>query len=165
MTPARVLDCRPAILDETCARAETFLREMEDEPATQFKLIPRRTPNTLNSAFQNVPQLKERGAADNPLHMHPDDMTDLGLRHDGRVEVTSASGRLVAAVAADPNLRRRVVAMTHGFGNAGVPGMRVAQRHPGVNVNVLTPSGAGSFDPISGMSQLTGIPVTLRPVP
>lgn len=37
--------------------------------------------------------------------------------------------------------------------------MPVAQSMPGVNVNALSPSGAGSFDPIGGMSQLTGIPV------
>jgi hypothetical protein len=31
-------------------------------------------------------------------------------------------------------------------------------------VNVLGPSGAGSFEPVSGMLQLTGIPVEVAPV-
>ena len=37
--------------------------------------------------------------------------------------------------------------------------MPVAQAMPGVNVNALSPTGVGSFDPIGGMGHLTGIPV------
>jgi hypothetical protein len=59
----------------------------------------------------------------------------------------------------DEHLRRGVVSMTHGFGHEGASGMPVAQAHPGVNVNRLTPTGPGSFDPLSGMAHLTGIPV------
>jgi hypothetical protein len=40
--------------------------------------------------------------------------------------------------------------------------MPVAQRFAGVNVNVLTPTGPGTFDPVSTMSQLTGIPVEVE---
>ena len=49
--------------------------------------------------------------------------------------------------------------MTHGFGFAANPNLPVAHAHPGVNVNIVTPKGPGSFDPLSGMAQLTGIPV------
>ena len=38
----------------------------------------------------------------------------------------------------------------------------LAQAAPGVNVNVLSPTGPGRFDPIGGMSQLTGIPVEVE---
>ena len=72
---------------------------------------------------------------------------------------------LEAAIALDPNLRPGVVAMTHGFGYAATPGMPVAHAHPGVNVNVLSPSGPGTFDPLSGMSHLTGIPVEVAAAP
>jgi hypothetical protein len=71
-------------------------------------------------------------------------------------------GAVVATVALDLNLRPGVVSMTHGFGFAANPGLPVAHAHPGVNVNVLSPSGADSFDPLSGMSHLTGIPVTVE---
>jgi hypothetical protein len=54
--------------------------------------------------------------------------------------------------------------MTHGFGNASTSGMPGAQAHAGVNVNVLAPHGPGTFDPVSCMSQVTGIPVDVRPV-
>ena len=64
----------------------------------------------------------------------------------------------------DANLRPGVVAMTHGFGNQATAGMPNAQAYPGVNVNLLGPSGPGSFDPVSGMLQLTGIPVAVAAV-
>ena len=53
--------------------------------------------------------------------------------------------------------------MTHGFGFAANPGLPVAHAHPGVNVNALSPSGPGTFDPLSGMTHLTGIPVDVLP--
>lgn len=65
----------------------------------------------------------------------------------------------------DETLRDGVVAMTHGFGNANTSGMPHAQRYPGVNVNALAPVGPGSFDPVSTMSQLTGIPVEVTALP
>ena len=52
--------------------------------------------------------------------------------------------------------------MSHGFGNQRTTGMPVAQAQPGVNVNVLSPTGAGSFDPVGGMGQLTGIGVEVE---
>ena len=55
-------------------------------------------------------------------------------------------------------LRPGVVSMPHGWGHDR-PGARmaVAAQHAGANVNVLTPS--WSVDPLSGTTQLTGIPV------
>jgi hypothetical protein len=37
--------------------------------------------------------------------------------------------------------------------------MRFAQKTAGVNCNVLLPSGAGAYEPISNQSHMTGIPV------
>jgi hypothetical protein len=54
--------------------------------------------------------------------------------------------------------------MSHGFGNAQTSGMPTAQAKPGVNVNILSPRGAGSFDPIGGMGHLTGIQVEVDAV-
>jgi hypothetical protein len=75
------------------------------------------------------------------------------------VHVRNDHGELLAELAFDDALRPGVVAMSHGYGNANTPGMPNAQAAPGVNVNILSPSGAGSFDPVSSMSQLTGIAV------
>jgi len=52
--------------------------------------------------------------------------------------------------------------MTHGWGNNDSKGMKVAARFPGVNVNVLLPSGKGSYEKISNQAHMTGIPVTIE---
>lgn len=72
-----------------------------------------------------------------------------------------AEGALEVELKLDPRLMRGVVALTHGWGNAQTPGMRVAQRSAGVNPNALLPSGPGSFDPLSSQAFMTGIPVEL----
>ena len=95
--------------------------------------------------------------------MNPGDGRRLGLVSGAQVAVSNTYGALEAGVRFDPRLRPGVVAMTHGFGNASTSGMPGAQMHAGVNVNVLAPSGPGTFDPVSGMSQVTGIPVDVRP--
>ena len=95
--------------------------------------------------------------------MNPDDGRRLGLAPGDRVAVGNAYGNLEAGVRFDPRLRPGVVGMTHGFGNAATSGMRGAQARAGVNVNVLAPHGPGTFDPVSCMSQVTGIAVDVRP--
>ena len=78
------------------------------------------------------------------------------------VRVRNEYGELRAALALDELLREGVVAMSHGFGNERTSGMPTAQSMPGVNVNELSPTGAGTFDPLGGMSQLTGIRVEVE---
>ena len=77
------------------------------------------------------------------------------------VAVASDYGRIETAVRVDPTLRAGVVAMTHGWGNARTPGMRVAHAHPGVNVNALLPSGPGSYEKLSNQAFMTGVPVSI----
>ena len=158
------LDCVPDGLRSTLERGHDLFRDLQAEPDGQLKLITRRTSHMINSALQNIEKLKARGAASNPLWMHPDDAQRLGLAAGDIAEVRNDHGAIRAEVSFDPNLRPGVVAMTHGFGNAGTSGMPNAQRYPGVNVNLLGPSGAGSFEPVSGMGHLTGICVDVAAV-
>jgi anaerobic selenocysteine-containing dehydrogenase len=158
-TPDGRIDCAPELVAGSMARADRIVDELAAEPPDQLRLITRRTRTTLNSALANVAKLKERGAGTNPLWMHPDDAAARGLAAGAVAYVRNDAGSLEAPVALDPDLRPGVVAMTHGFGYAASPGMPVAHAHPGVNVNLLSPSGPGTFDPLSGMSHLTGIPV------
>lgn len=157
-------DCCPDALLSTLARAGGIIRRRENEVGGQFKLITRRTHHMLNSAFQNIKTLKTAaGSRNNPLYMNPDDARARSLDEGQHVRVRNEYGELVAELALDPRLREGVVAMSHGFGNARTPGMPVAQAHLGVNVNRLSPSGAGSFGPVSGMEHLTGIGVEVLP--
>lgn len=55
-----------------------------------------------------------------------------------------------------------MVAATQGWGHVGAAGMRVANARSGGTVNRLLPSGPGSFDPLSNMAYMTGIPVDVQ---
>jgi anaerobic selenocysteine-containing dehydrogenase len=70
-------------------------------------------------------------------------------------------GAIDVVVRLDDDLLPGVVSLVHGWGHARTPGMRVAQRDPGVNPNALLPVGPGSFEPLSSQSHMTGIPVEL----
>lgn len=157
---ARV-DCFPALIERGVPTCTEIFAELKDESADTLKLITLRTNYMVNSWLHNLPALKREVALDNPLHMHPDDVTRLGLSDGTEVTVASDHGNIIATVRADEDLRQGVVAMTHGWGHANNPRLRLAHNHPGTNVNALLPTGAGSYDPLSNMSFMTGIPVTV----
>lgn len=153
-------DCCPDGLRDMLSRAEGLFEALVAESGEPLKLITRRTNYMMNSGFQNVKALREaKGGRTNPLFMNPRDALDRGLREGQWVRVRNDHGELRAELALDARLREGVVAMSHGFGNERTSGMPVAQAQPGVNVNVLSPTGAGSFDPVGGMGHLTGIRV------
>jgi formate dehydrogenase len=156
-------DACPTALRETLERAAPIFDDLVRESGDGLKLITRRTHSMLNSGFQNVKVLREmRGAHTNPLYMNPHDALVRGLTEGQTVEVRNAHGELRTSLALDAHLREGVVAMSHGFGNERTSGMPVAQSMPGVNVNALSPTGPGSFDPVGGMGQLTGIRVEVE---
>ncbi len=156
-------DACPDALRPALDRAEALFDEAVAEAGQGLKLITRRTHHMLNSAMGNVKSLRDaKGGRTNPLWMHPRDALDRGLTEGQWVIVRNAHGELRAELALDANLRPGVVAMSHGFGNERTSGMPVAQVKPGVNVNRLSPSGPGSFDPVGGMAHLTGIGVDVE---
>ncbi len=157
-TPDKRVDCCPPLFADALARAETLCRELEAERADQLKLITRRDPWMHNSWYHNVERMKRPGRLENPLHMNPADAQRLGLAEGARVTCRSPHGAVEATLAYDADLMPGVVSMTHGWGHAKT-GMRVAQKHPGVNANALLPSGPGSFEPLSNQAHMTGIPV------
>ena len=159
MRPGGTLEGDPPMLRIAKERTIEQFNELIAEPAGTLKLITRRTSHTINSAMQNVEKLKAKGASDNPLYVSPSDADRLSLTDGTRVRIANRWGAVESTVKIDETLRDGVVAMTHGFGNANTSGMPHAQNFPGVNVNALAPVGPGSFDPVSTMSQLTGIPV------
>lgn len=159
MRPDGMIDGDPPLLRIAKERTIQQFAELKSEPAGTLKLITRRTSHTINSALQNVEKLKAKGASNNPLYISPIDAARLSLSEGTTVRVANKWGAVETTVAIDDTLREGVVAMAHGFGNANTSGMPNAQRFPGANVNALAPVGPGSFDPVSTMSQLTGIPV------
>lgn len=158
------VDCRPAFFDEAIANAAREFDARLVEPADRLRLITKRDRFMHNSWFHNVAKLKQRERGRNYLFVHPDDARRLGLADDVVVRVASAAGEIELPVRVDPDLMPGVVAATHGWGHAGAIGMRIASERPGVNVNRLLPTGPGSYDPLSNMAHMTGIPVEVHRV-
>jgi len=158
-TPDGRVDCCPPAFAPALERAETICAELEREGLARLKLITRRDPHMHNSWYANLPALK-RGARDrNRLFLHPDDLRARGLEDGAKARVWNEHGALEVEVCADPDLMPGVAALTHGWGNRRTPGMRVAQRTPGVNANVLLPIGPGSFEELSSQAFMTGVPI------
>jgi anaerobic selenocysteine-containing dehydrogenase len=98
------------------------------------------------------------------LHVHPDDADRLGLTDGGAARVCSRVGEVEAPVEVTDDILAGVVSLPHGWGHSR-PGtrMQVAERHAGVNSNILTDG--GQLDPLSGNAVLNAIPVTVEPAP
>ena len=158
--PEQRIDCCPPLFSEALVRAETLFNDLQQRRGG-LKLINLRTHYMHNSWMQNVERLKRDGQRSNPLHIAPGDAARLELNAGDRVWLRSDHGEVKALIRVDDTLRSGVVAMSHGWGNQQTPGMAVAQRYPGVNVNCLLPSGPGSFEPLSNQAHMTGVPVTV----
>ncbi|PEQ13921.1 hypothetical protein B2G71_06370 [Novosphingobium sp. PC22D] len=120
-----------------------------------FQLIPSRLQNATNTF------VKARGAlrrSYNPAFMNGADMADLGLSSGDEVRIRSRHGQVRAIVEEDAGLRRKVVAMMHGFGRAPDDDPR---RH-GTNVNHLT-AWDDDFEPHTGMPRMGALPVAITP--
>ncbi|MCZ4548508.1 molybdopterin-containing oxidoreductase family protein [Gordonia rubripertincta] len=154
-----LIDCFPAVFESACRTAADIYDELVAEPLGQLKLITRRTNFMVNSWLHNLPVLKQGVHQDNPLWINPDDARRLSLVDGDTVHVSNRYGKVDAVLVCDDTLRTGVVAMTHGWGQGAARGLDVARRHPGVNANQLSPTGAGAFDPLSNQSHLTGINV------
>lgn len=154
-----LIDCCPAVFRRAYRTAEDILDELSGESADQLKLITRRTHYMLNSWLHNSPVLKQSLHQDNPLWMHPDDAARRNLAEGDEVRVSNRYGFVDATLAFDESLKPGVVAMTHGWGQQTARSLRTAHRHPGTNVNRLSPVGEAGYDVLSNQSHLTGIDV------
>jgi anaerobic selenocysteine-containing dehydrogenase len=163
-TPDHKVDCCPAIYSESIETAKAILHELEGEPEDQLKLIPLRNEFMHNSWFQNLERLKKGEHRTNPVFMNPEDARKRGIEIGDKVRMRNRWGAIEAEVRIDDRLRYGVVAMTHGWGNNNTPGMKVAQKFPGVNVNRLLPHGPGSYEKISNNAHMTGIAVDIEEI-
>ncbi len=154
-----LIDCCPPVFRRAYRTAEDILDELSGESADQLKLITRRTHYMLNSWLHNSSVLKQSLHQDNPLWMHPDDATRRDLAEGDEVRVSNRYGSVDATLAFDEGLKPGVVAMTHGWGQKTARSLRTASRHPGTNVNRLSPVGEAGYDILSNQSHLTGINV------
>jgi anaerobic selenocysteine-containing dehydrogenase len=155
----RRVDCFPETFAEAIGRMQRLFDELQAEPAHQLKLIGKRDAYMINSWYSNLPKLKRNERDRNYLFMHPDDAAARRIADGAEVRISNRFGAIEAPVRISDALMPGVVAMTHGWGHAATPGMQFAQRTAGVNCNVLLPSGAEAFEPLSNQAHMTGIPV------
>jgi anaerobic selenocysteine-containing dehydrogenase len=158
-TPDGCMDLLPEILAEDIRRLDRAEERMHraDRP---FLLIGRRQLRTNNSWMHNLPSLLKGSRC--TLMVHPEDARNLNLKEGGMAEVSSDAGSLEVPVTLSERIIPGLVSLPHGWGHQ-YPGARlsVAETHPGVNTNRLTPR---AMDPVSGNAVLNGIPVSIQPV-
>lgn len=164
VTPDKLVDCCPPAFTEALERCEQIFQELLAEPDDLLKLISLRTAHMQNGSMANSPAMRYGRGAINPLHIHPQDAARFGLAEGDTAEVFNDHGRVITPITLDDTLRPGVVALSHGYGHTQTPGMRVANAVPGVNANRLMPTGPGSFEPLSNMSHMTGVPVRIEKV-
>jgi anaerobic selenocysteine-containing dehydrogenase len=136
--------------------AEDFAARRGTDPEYPLLLIPRRIQNVTNGTFRLEPERLK--VMTNPGYLHPAELAERGLEPGDLAEVRSRHGRIEVMVEADPDLRRGVLAIAHGFGRA--PGEPHDPRRHGSNVNRLTRLDE-DCDRYSGMPRMGAIPVSL----
>lgn len=156
------IQCFPEQFADALVRMEQLFLGLQNESQDQLKLISKRDAYMFNSWFSNLDKLKVRERATNYLFMHPQDAAVRQIEDGNQVQVSNEFGELEVAVALTDELMPGVVAMTHGWGHNQSSGMQVAQNKPGVNCNVLLPSGPGAYEPLSNQAHMTGVPVEVR---
>ena len=161
--PDKKIDCCPPAYEESglFERCETIFKELENETDDTLKLVSLRTIYMHNSWMANAPTLHKGVQSYNPLHMCSTDAQARGL-HDGEtVSVHNEYGRLETILRIDDNMRQGAVAMTHGYGHRQAYGMKIASDRPGANCNQLMPTTLDSVEPLSYMSWMTAVPVSV----
>ena len=124
-----------------------------------FQLISRRMPNVYNSSGRDIAELvKDRPF--NPAYLHPDDLVSLGLAAGDVVEIASRHASILGVVEPAPELRRGIVSMAHGFGDAPRHDSRL--REIGSNTGRLIDNET-EYDPYTGIPRMSAIPVSIRP--
>jgi anaerobic selenocysteine-containing dehydrogenase len=133
----------------------------------QLKLISKRQVKSHNTWTHNHESMIRSGDGSsdgdqNHLWMHPDDAASRGLSVGDVVDVATATATVRIPIKILSDLMPGTCAMEHGWGHQHATGMAVASKTRGVNVNLLPASGPANVDPLSNMSQMTGLVVDVR---
>ncbi|EIF42714.1 formate dehydrogenase [gamma proteobacterium BDW918] len=160
-TDDKKIDCCPAAFADALATCEELFQQLEKDAPDALKIISLRTLHMHNSWMSNVPQMRVEKHAMNPLHINPEDAAARGLQQGQRVKVYNEHGSIETEIQLSDELLKGVVAMSHGYGHRHAPSMKIAHELSGANPNRLLPVGAGSFEALSNMSWMNGVPVEI----
>lgn len=128
-----------------------------------FRMITKRAVQTHNSWTHNIERMLQGSENTNHLYMNPQDARSLRMENGDLADVSSRHAKVRLPVKILAELQPGIVAIPHGWGHQAAKGLRIASRTKGVNVNLLAGSGIDEVDPLSGMSRLTAIEVSIEP--
>lgn len=130
--------------------------EDRSDPLFPFRLIVRRSSNTMNSASDDPPRKRPY----NPAFMNRNDLERLGLESGDPVRISSTGGAIPAIVEADDGLREGLISMTHGFGDCPEHDHDVQQIGSSTArlVDSETP-----WEKYSGQPRMSNVPVRIEP--
>jgi anaerobic selenocysteine-containing dehydrogenase len=158
MTPDGRINLAP---QEFCAQIPgleaDFARELAS--AGSLKLISKRERFSHNTWTHNHASFVHGKHDRNYLNMNTHDALTRNLQSDQWVKLSNSLGEIHVQLAVTDDMMPGAVALCHGWGHQQSLGLSVARRTEGANVNVLARDGLDSLEPVSGMSQLNGIPV------
>lgn len=140
------------------------LFEREKSQATALKLITKRHVTTHNSWTHNHESFVKGSDRDtNHLYVHPEDAARIGVEEGALVDVSTDVATVRLPVKFLDELMPGTVALPHGWGHQHARGLSVASKTRGVNVNLLAADGPDRIERLSGMAQLTGFAVDVKP--
>ena len=157
------IDCCPPCFEEAGLydRFERILNELQNEPPGTLKLISHRTPYMHNSWMPNVESLRKGSMSANKLRISPDDAAINELFEGDQIRVYNDHGSVECQVEIRDDMRSGAAAMSHGFGHFA-PKMKVAFAKRGANYNKLLPMGSKTYEPLSYMSWMCGVPIEVE---
>ena len=159
-TPSGKVELAPADL---LARAAEFEKTFADEITNtqSLKLIQKRERFTHNTWAHNVEAFVKGDRNTNYLYINAADASER-LLADGEMAKVSAGGRSIEVpVKIDNDMMVGTVSVPHGWGHQEAYGLSVARKTVGANVNIITPDGPDSIEPVSGMSHMNGVLVKI----
>ncbi len=159
------VDLAPEVLTGAASRLkDSFDKELNGEASGNgtFKMITKRAVQTHNSWTHNTDRMLKGSEGTNFLYMHPKDAQGLDLEHGDLADVSTSFATVRIPVKHLAELKPGTVAIPHGWGHQGAKGLGIASKTRGVNVNLLAGSGPEQIDPLSGMSKLTALKVSIK---
>lgn len=147
--------------DDVAEELSTLLHTRSDNTDYRYQLTCRRILEAMNSAYLDSQTARKRYPV-NWAYMNPDDMADEGVQDGSKIQIQSASGKIVGIAKADPRLRRGVISMTHLFGEL-LPSDD-PDNEQGSFTGRLT-SLKDHLQPINFMPRFSGVPVDVMVLP
>jgi anaerobic selenocysteine-containing dehydrogenase len=163
MTPDGKINLAPP---EFCAQVPGLEADFARELASTgtLKLISKRERFSHNTWTHNHASFVHGKHDRNLLNMNTSDALARDLQSGQWVKLSNSLGEIRVQLAVTDDMMPGAVSLCHGWGHQQVAGLSVARRTEGANVNILARDGLDSLEPVSGMSQLNGIPVEVSTI-